>query len=493
MPAPPVKLRIDLGETVNATFQPLMWDRSRYLVLKGGGSSGKSVYAAQRFIARAMDTKYKHRFLVVRKVKADLRDSCFAELRGVIESWGVGGVFLIPTGRSSELYLRCLRTGTEFIFYGLDDVERRKSIQGITSIWIEEASELEFEDFLQLDIRLRGVTDDYQQIMLTFNPVSATHWLKRHFFDQEQEDATTHHSTYHDNRFLPEVNRRVLEGFKGVDDYHYTVYCLGQWGVVGKTVYNAQIVTERIMAVEGQTCIRGDFVYRYEGELIVDSSIEFVATESGSVTIYDLPKVGYPYVLAADVAEGGEDYSAASVRDNVAWDQVATFHGRLDTDLFAKQLYCLGYYFNRALIAIEANFDLHPVKELQRLGYPLQYMREEMDQISRKLKTKWGFRTTKITRPAIISKHVALAREQIGTFRDRILLDEMLTFVRNADGRPEAKEGSHDDMIFADAICLEAREQQSMSPPKDVKVKTIIQEHKEMIARQGLKVLRRWV
>ena len=291
---------------------------------------------------------------------------------------------------------------------------------------------------------------------------------------------------------MDEVNRRVLEGFKGVDDYHYTVYCLGQWGVVGKTVYNAQIVTERLMQLEGQELVRGDFIYRYEGERIVDGTIEFLPNEAGFVTIYTPPKPEFPYVLGADVAEGGEDYCTGSVRDNTTGDQVATFRGRLDTDLYAKQMYCLGRFYNDALIAVEVNFDLHPVKELDRLGYYNQYMRQEMDQISKQVKKKWGFKTTRITRPAIISKHVALAREQIETFNDRILLDEMLTFVRNSEGRPEAKEGSHDDLIFADAICLEAREQQNMEPPKEVRSKGIIEEHKDRLAQARVRPAVRW-
>lgn len=490
------KITVDfsrLRELVNDTFWPLLWDEHRYLVLKGGGSSGKSVFAAQKLIYRAVAEKERNKFLIVRKVKQDLRDSCFAELVHVIEAWGMRDLFQIPAGRSSELYLRCKVTGTEFIFYGLDDVERRKSIQGITGIWIEEASELEFEDFLQLDIRLRGKTKTYQQILLTFNPVSATHWLKRHFFDQQQPDTTTHHSTYKDNRFLDEVNRRVLESFKGVDDYHYTVYCLGQWGVVGQTVYNARIVTERLAELEGQEFIRGDFIYRYEGEKIVDRSITFVENDAGMVMIYEPSRPGYPYVIGGDVAEGGEDYCTGSVRDNTTWRQAATFRGRMDTDLYAKQMYCLGRFYNDALIAIEVNFDLHPVKELDRLGYSNQYMREEMDQISKKLKKKWGFRTTRITRPAIISKHVALAREHIRTFQDRVLLDEMLTFVRNEDGRPEAKEGAHDDMIFADAICLEVREQQSMDVPKEEKPKPLIREHKDRLAQARVRPAVRWV
>lgn len=63
--------------------------------------------------------------------------------------------------------------GSEILFSGLDDVEKLKSIYAITGIWIEEASELDEGDLNQLDIRLRGETRFYKQIILSFNPISA--------------------------------------------------------------------------------------------------------------------------------------------------------------------------------------------------------------------------------------------------------------------------------------------------------------------------------
>ncbi len=465
MPATAKKLKVDLSrlpDMTNDTFYPLYKCKSRYMVLKGGGSSGKSVFCAQKIIFRLLAER-GHKFLVVRKVKADLRDSCFAELISIIRTWGLGDLFYIPTGRSSDLYLRCNLNGNEVIFYGLDDVERRKSLSGITSMWIEEASELTTEDFRQLDIRMRGKSKTYKQIILSFNPISITHWLKKEFFDQTKEDCTTHESTYKDNRFLPVEDRKVLEGFKDTDEYYYTVYCLGQWGAVGKTVYAAKIVTDRLQEVKNLPCIAGDFVYKYENERIVDSSIEFVENPAGMVRIYQQPGKAIPYVIGGDTAEGGKDYCTASVRNNLTWQQAAVFQGQIDTDLYAKQMYCLGRWYNNALIGVETNFDLHPVKELDRLRYPRQYMREKIDEITKKIEYKHGFKTTKITRPAILSKHIALAREHIDTFNDVKLLEEMLAFARNSSGRPEAAEGQNDDLIFADAIALEIRGQQTMS------------------------------
>jgi len=313
--------------------------------------------------------------------------------------------------------------------------------------------------------------------------VFVTHWLKGYFFDSGKESVRTHHSTYLDNEFIDDEYIGVLGALKEADPYYHTVYALGQWGVVGKTLYNSQIVTERLTKVLNVRGIRGDFIYRYEYDRIVDKSIRFVANEAGMVTLYELPKPDYPYCIGADTAESGEDYCAASVRENISMGQVAVFHGQLDIDLFAKQLYCLGKHYNEALIGVETNFDTHPVKELQRLGYYRQYMREKFDQITKTLQRKWGFKTTKITRPAIISKHIALAREQIDTFNSAVQLEEMLTFVRNKEGRPEAKEGMHDDLLMADAICCEIRAQQTEKLPMEVKVKSFIAEHKDRIAK----------
>ena len=112
--------------------------------------------------------------------------------------------------------------GSEILFAGLDDVEKLKSIYNITGIWIEEASELLEGDFNQLDIRLRGKTKYYKQIIITFNPISIMHWLKRRFFDRKDKRARVHESTYKDNRFLDEEAIRTLESFKETDEYYYT-------------------------------------------------------------------------------------------------------------------------------------------------------------------------------------------------------------------------------------------------------------------------------
>ncbi len=459
-----------LPEMTNETFFPLFQAKERYLILWGASGSGKSVFAAQKVVRRTIEEPF-HKFLVVRKVAKTIRHSVFAEIINIISSWGLNQastkLFKI---NKTDLEIACVN-GNQIIFAGMDDPEKLKSISGITSVWVEEGTELEKEDFQQIDLRLRGQTRSYRQIMLSFNPISITHWLKDYFelphnpqehIHRPREGVLAHHSTYKDNRFIDEQYKKVLEDLKGVDEYYYTVYALGLWGVLGKSVYNSKAVTERLQAVSPPLAT-GTFIYEEDvSGKIRDETIQLVEEPNGYLKIYEHPQPGFPYVIGGDVAEGGTNFSVLSVRNNVTLNQAAVWRGQTDTDLYAKQAYCLGKHYNTALLSIEANFDLHSVKELERLNYPKQYIREAVDSFTGKTLPKYGFLTTKASRPLIIGKHVAFARENMELFNDEVTLSEMLTFVRDENGRPAAQAGKFDDAVMADAICLGSRDQQTL-------------------------------
>lgn len=442
-----------LRETNNEKFLPLFFDQHRYLVLMGGGGSGKSIFAGRKILERAA-SEPGHRFLVCRKVGKSLRESCFQQLAGqAAEYYPDAGVRVMR----GEMRIR-FRNGSEIIFSGLDDVEKLKSIYRITGIWIEEASEVSQEDFQQLDIRLRDESPYYKQIILSFNPISAMHWLKAYFFDRKDPRAMTSRSNYRDNRFLPEEAIHTLEGFRETDPYYYSVYCLGEWGVIGQTVFPAARVQERLskLSIPGD---RGYFTYDYDGLRIQDPKWE--RAEDGYITVYRQPEEGVPYVIGADTAGEGSDYFVAQVLDNRSGEQVAVLRrDHIDEDLFARQVYALGEWYNQALVGVETNFSTYPVRELERLRYPRQYVRETEDSYTHKPKQAFGFRTDNKTRPAAIAGLVAEVRERAEQLHDRATLEEMLTFVRNEAGRAEAENGAHDDCIMALAIAHYIRPQQ---------------------------------
>ena len=127
---------------------------------------------------------------------------------------------------------------------------------------------------------------------------------------------------------------------------------------------------------------------------------------------------------------------------------------------FTHQLYCLGKYYNDALIGVEMNFNTAPIEELQRLRYPKQYVRRRYDDYKKTIEEKYGWKTDGNTRPLIIDREVDSINNHTELYSDIPTLREALTFVYDDNGRPDAIAGKHDDLLFSDMIANEIRSQQ---------------------------------
>lgn len=219
----------DISIEINKAFQKCVTNQNKYLMLYGGAGSGKSVFAAQKKLVRII-SKHKHRFLFIRKVAKTIRNSQFKLMKDIIsDKFNDGKNSLLPFFdiKENEMNIVC-RNGNEIISAGVDDVEKLKSITGITGIWIEEATELTQEEFNQIDLRLRGETDEYKQMILTFNPVYIGHWLNQIKLDH----CTRMKTTYLDNSFIDPDYKLKLDALKFQDENYYNIYALGNWGSV---------------------------------------------------------------------------------------------------------------------------------------------------------------------------------------------------------------------------------------------------------------------
>lgn len=437
----------------NDSFYYLLDRTERYIVLYGGAGSGKSFFIGERYVYKLLTSK-KMNLMVVRNTGKSNRDSTFALFNQVINKWGLNQLFKINKG---DMRITCIN-GNEVIFQGLDDVEKLKSVTfkhgELTDVWCEEASEILEQDFNQLDVRLRGIGTK-KQIVISFNPIDINHWLKKRFCDVKNPEILVHHSTYKDNQFLDEDYKRLLESYKETDPYYYNVYCLGNWGVLGKTIFDARAVSERIHHLT-QAIKTGYFYYDYDGMKI--TNIKWINDENGYISIYKDIDKSLKYCIGGDTAGDGSDYFVGQVLSNKG-EQVAVLRHQMDADQYAKQMYCLGKYYQDALLAIEVNFDSFPIRELERLNYWNMYIREQNDTFTGAIKKAHGFRTDMFTRPRIISQLVEIVRESTYLFNDKSTLEEMLTFVRNEKGRAEAQQGAHDDLIMALAIAYDAIKQ----------------------------------
>lgn len=238
----------------------------------------------------------------------------------------------------------------------------------------------------------------------------------------------------------------------------------------GKCIFDTELIINRLSIIP-KPIKTGYFIYDEEqARLGKMTNIKWVNDRNGFIKIYvnpNTPKVTR-YCIGGDTAGEGSDYFTGHVLDARTGKQVAVLRHQMDADLYAKQMYCLGCYYSsrdnkgllhRALIGIECNFDSFPIRELERLGYIEQYVRQEEDTYTGKLTKKFGFRTDRNSRPRVISNLVEIVRECISNINDKDTLEEMLTFVKNEKGRPEAQEGSHDDLVMGLAIAYDIKDQ----------------------------------
>ena len=226
----------------------------------------------------------------------------------------------------------------------------------------------------------------------------------------------------------------------------------------GKNVFDTEKLLERLAQIR-KPLKTGYFTYDYDGLRI--TNVKWIPDRNGYIHIYQLPNTPdiTKYCIGGDTAGEGSDYFTAHVLDARTGIQVAALKHQFDADQYTRQMYCLGMYYKWALIGIEANFDSYPIRELQRLGYPHQFVREAVDTYTGKKEKRFGFKTTSLTRPTIISRLIAIVRDHVDTINDKDTLEELLTIVRNEKGRIEAPEGGHDDQMMGLAIAHEVREQ----------------------------------
>ncbi len=228
----------------------------------------------------------------------------------------------------------------------------------------------------------------------------------------------------------------------------------------GKNVFDAEIIIKRLAQLK-KPLKTGYFAYDYDGLKI--SNIKWINDRNGYINIYQVPNVPSmtKYCIGGDTAGDGSDYYTGHVLDAKTGIQVAVLKREFDPDEYTKQMYCLGMYYGYALIGIESNFDTYPIMELTRLGYENQYVRDKIDEYTGKTEKRYGFKTTSLTRPTIISRLIEIVREHIETINDQDTLEELLTIVRNEKGRIEAPSGGHDDQMMGLSIAHQTREQVS--------------------------------
>lgn len=256
---------IRLPEVVGKGYKEFWQWHGRYLVCKGSRASKKSCTAALRFIVNLI--KYpQSNLLVVRKTYRTIKDSCYTQLKWAIHRLNLDDYF---DTKESPLEITYRPTGQKIYFRGLDDPLKVTSIavdKGyLCWLWIEEAYEIGNEaDFNMLDESIRGAIPEesglFKQIVITLNPWNEHHWIKKRFFDTEDDQTLALTTNYMCNEFLDEADKKVFEFMKKNNPRRYRVAGLGEWGIVDGLIFeNWEEKAFDINKIRGQQGIKSVF------------------------------------------------------------------------------------------------------------------------------------------------------------------------------------------------------------------------------------------
>lgn len=206
-------------------FYPLLFDYShRWEFWVGSAGSGKSYSIAQKLIIRCC--REQIRVLVCRRYATTLRNSCYALFKEILAKWK-----LTPYVKMRETDMTItFPNGSSIIFVGLDTEEKLLSLQNISTIWCEEAYEIEKSKIEQLNLRMRGQADN-QQIILSWNPISKQSYLYDFSVENPPENSIYNHSTFRDNPFLSAEYVAALEELYIRNPARARVFCDGEWGI----------------------------------------------------------------------------------------------------------------------------------------------------------------------------------------------------------------------------------------------------------------------
>lgn len=308
----------DWEKIINKTFIPLVDNRDRYLIMYGGRGSSKSDFAAKKLIYRCLTEKY-FRFVLIRNQYNVIKDSSYQTIKDIVHDLGLQELFEF---KLQPLEICCIN-GNKFIARGCDDTTKLKSIKDPTGAWYEEDIPSE-EDFITITTGIRTIKADYLQEIFTINPEVEgnyqEHWFWIRYFKGRDLKSfsdltkvkinekttvdltyTTHHSTYHDNKWIPNEFIAFLMDLKEKNPYYYTIYCLGHWG-------NKQLGG---LFYKNFNVGRNTFNFNYDPSIPLHISFDFNVNPYMSCSVWQV--VGKAIYLIDEIAGKSPNNSTKSI------------------------------------------------------------------------------------------------------------------------------------------------------------------------------------
>jgi len=196
----------------------------------------------------------------------------------------------------------------------------------------------------------------------------------------------------------------------------------------------------------------------HTGNLLGYKPPTFEESKGGYLEIWKMPDPHREYIIGGDTCEGvsGGDYACAQVIDRKSLEQVALWHGRVEPDIFGREMYKLGLFYKDAMVAPERNASgLATILTLRDLYYPNLYIREKLGDVKDKFHPELGWKTDMKTKPVMIASMQQILRDKQLILHDSATLHELFSYQYDEAGSANATKGSHDDRVIALMIAVE--------------------------------------
>lgn len=229
--------QLKISDLLTPRFYPLYsaWKSNKYtrLVCKGGRGSAKSTNIALILVVDLM--QYPINTICFRKVGETLRKSVYEQIKWAIKFLGVEEYFEY---KLSPLEIIYKERGNKFIFMGVDDPQKSKSIKEaqfpVARYWFEELAEFKNEDEVEtvLNSIFRGKLENglIYKGFFSYNPPKMKHnWVnKKYNYSFIENNVYVHHSTYLENPHISEEFIKEAEAVKAKDETKYRLVYMGE-------------------------------------------------------------------------------------------------------------------------------------------------------------------------------------------------------------------------------------------------------------------------
>ncbi len=194
----------------------------RFVINEGGSRSSKTYSLCQLVIIYCLQNNNKV-VSIIRKTFPALRATV---LRDFIEILKELNIYSVEDHNKSE-HIYTFPNGSIVEFFSVDDEQKIRGRKRDIA-WCNEANELYFDDFTQLNMRTES------KLIFDYNPSESTSWL----YELPTEESVLIKSTYKDNPFLPQSIRSQIEDLKRTDEALYQIYALGEKAISKSNIYS---------------------------------------------------------------------------------------------------------------------------------------------------------------------------------------------------------------------------------------------------------------